>query len=53
VGETRARHPDAQILALKRSGAAHIAVPDHDTILAAGDLVLVLGPEQTLKTMAG
>jgi hypothetical protein len=31
VGETRARHPDAQILALKRSGAAHIAVPDHDT----------------------
>jgi K+/H+ antiporter YhaU regulatory subunit KhtT len=31
VGETRARHPDAQILALKRSGDAHIAVPDHDT----------------------
>jgi hypothetical protein len=28
-------------------------VPDHDTILAAGDLVLVLGPEQTLRTMAG
>jgi hypothetical protein len=28
-------------------------VPDHDAILAAGDLVLVLGPEQTLKTMAG
>ena len=37
----------------KRSGAQHLAVPDHDTILAAGDLVLVLGPEQTLKTMAG
>jgi TrkA domain protein len=53
VGETRARHPDAQILALKRSGAQHIAVPEHDTILGAGDLVLVLGPEQTLKTMAG
>jgi voltage-gated potassium channel len=53
VGETRARYPDAQILALKRSGDAHVAVPDHDTVLAAGDLVLVLGPEQTLKTMAG
>jgi len=53
VGETRARHPDAQILALKRSAAQHLAVPDHDTILTAGDLVLVLGPEQTLKTMAG
>src|SRR4029453_10511558 len=48
VGETRARPPAAQILALKRSGAQHLAVPDHDTILAAGDLVLVLGPEQTL-----
>jgi voltage-gated potassium channel len=52
VGETRARYPDAQILALKRSGVAQIAVPDHDTVLGAGDLVLVLGPEQTLKTMA-
>src|SRR5215216_6008905 len=44
VGETRARHPDAQILALKRSAAQDLAVPDHDTILTAGDLVLVLGP---------
>ncbi|MFL6216956.1 MAG: TrkA C-terminal domain-containing protein, partial [Actinomycetes bacterium] len=49
----RARYPAAQILTLKRSGAQHIAVPDHDTVLGAGDLVLVLGPEQTLKTMAG
>jgi voltage-gated potassium channel len=53
VGETRARYPDAQILAVKPSGDAQIAVPGHDTILDAGDLVLVLGPEQTLKTMAG
>jgi len=53
VGATRARYRDAQILALKRSGAQHVGVPDHDTVLAAGDLVLVLGPEQTLKTMAG
>jgi voltage-gated potassium channel len=53
VGETRVRYPDAQILALKRPGNAPIAVPDYDTVLAAGDLVLVLGPEQTLKAMAG
>jgi voltage-gated potassium channel len=53
VGETRARHPDAQILSVKRSGAKEITVPDHDTVLVAGDVVLVLGPEQTLKTMAG
>jgi voltage-gated potassium channel len=53
VGETRARHPDAQILTLKRSGASQVTVPDHDTVLDPGDLVLVLGPEQTLKTMAG
>jgi Trk K+ transport system NAD-binding subunit len=53
VGEARARYPDAQLLARKPSGDAHITVPDHDTVLGAGDLVLVLGPEQTLKTMAG
>jgi Trk K+ transport system NAD-binding subunit len=53
VGETRARYPDAQILARKPSGDTHITVPDHDTVLGAGDLVLVLGPEQTLKTRAG
>jgi voltage-gated potassium channel len=53
VGETRARYPDAQLLARKPSGDTHITVPDHDTVLGAGDLVLVLGPEQTLKTMAG
>src|SRR4030095_13287790 len=53
VGEPRARYPDAQLLARKPSGDAHITVPDHDTVLGAGDLVLVLGPEQTLKTMAG
>jgi K+/H+ antiporter YhaU regulatory subunit KhtT len=53
VGETRARYPDTHVLALKWSGVAHIAVPDHDTVLGAGDLVLVPGPEQTLKTMAG
>jgi voltage-gated potassium channel len=53
VGETRARYPDAQVLALKRPGASEVVVPDHDSLLVAGDLVLVLGPEQTLKTMAG
>jgi Trk K+ transport system NAD-binding subunit len=53
VGETRARSPDAQVLAFKRSSDTHIAVPDHDTVLGAGDLILVLGPEQTLKAMTG
>jgi voltage-gated potassium channel len=53
VGETRARYPDAQVLALKRPGSTEVVVPDHDTALVAGDLVLVLGPEQTLKAMAG
>jgi hypothetical protein len=51
--ETRARYPDAQVLAFKRSSDTHIAVPDHDTVLGAGDLILVLGPEQTLKAMTG
>jgi len=53
VGETRARYPDAQILALKRSGTSEITIPGHDAVLVAGDMVLVLGPEQTLTTMAG
>ena len=53
VGETRARYPDAQVLALKRPGSTEVIVPDHDTALVAGDFVVVLGPEQTLKSMAG
>ena len=53
IGETRARYPDAHVLALKRVGVTELIVPEHETTLLAGDLVLVLGPEQTLKTMAG
>ena len=30
---------DAQVLALKRPGASEVVVPDHDSLLVAGDLV--------------
>jgi len=51
TGAASAAHRGATILAVKRPGAEPIAFPEPDVRLAAGDLVVALGPLDALDAM--
>lgn len=53
IGEAYSTYPDLTILAVKKMGAELIPSPGHDTPVAAGDLVVALGPVKVLGEMSG
>jgi voltage-gated potassium channel len=52
IAEARARYAGVAILALKKPGSDVSANPDHEARLAAGDLIVALGPAEILNRMA-
>ena len=52
IAEARARYAGVAILALKKPGSEVSANPDHEALLAPGDLVVALGPAEILNRMA-
>ena len=52
IAEARARYAGVAILALKKPGSEVSANPDHEVRLAAGDLIVALGPAEILNRMA-
>jgi voltage-gated potassium channel len=52
IAEARARYAGVAILALKQPGREVSANPDHEIRLAAGDLIVALGPAEILSRMA-
>jgi len=53
IAEARARYAGVAILALKKPASDVTANPDHEVRLAAGDLIVALGPAEILNNMAG
>ena len=53
IAEARARFAGVAILALKKPGSEVSPNPDHGVRLAAGDLIVALGPAEILNRMAG
>jgi voltage-gated potassium channel len=53
IAEARARYAGVAFLALKKPDSEVSANPDRDMRLAAGDLVVALGPAEILNRMAG
>lgn len=52
VGAAAKDTDDVTILAVKKSGAALVATPGHDLVLAAGDLVVALGRAKVLGELS-
>jgi voltage-gated potassium channel len=52
VGEARAAHPGAIVLAVKKEGAELVPSPADETTLDPGDLVVVMGAAEALESMA-
>jgi voltage-gated potassium channel len=52
VAEARTRYAGVAILALKKPGSEVSANPGHEVRLAAGDLIVALGPAEILNRMA-
>jgi voltage-gated potassium channel len=53
IAEVRARYAGVAILALRKPGNEVSANPDHEVLLAPGDLIVALGPGEILNRMAG
>jgi voltage-gated potassium channel len=53
IAEARARYAGVAILALKKPGSGVAANPDGKVRLAPGDLIVALGPAETLNRMVG
>jgi voltage-gated potassium channel len=52
VGDARSAHSDVRILAVKKEGQVLVPTPDTGLVIAAGDIVIALGPTKMLGALA-